>query len=644
MAVVAVLACGPAWAASKVALVVGVGHYESGGVLANTVGDANLIGDSLRKVGFSVTTVADPNRQQLIAAIDALQQQSQGAEAAVIYFAGHGVDIAGVNYLLPRDASNRSTAQLISSGLEADRVRAAVSRATKVRLVILDACRNTPAGVRLADVPAGLGRETGGSTSQVVTLMAAQPKQAALDGSGDHSPFALALANALQRPRMTIGELPRVVKSDVERSTANQQSPDLQGIWDDLYWSFDGKVGPAAEAAAVARTQRERIFWQSIRNSDDPADFQAYLDASERGEFSGLYRSIALNRVQAVRAHSQPRGAAGPAPNSALARTAFGRGDYARALKEWTAAAAGGDGRAMYNLGVMYFTGKGAQIDQSTAAKWFGQAANAGHAGGMVNYGLMLLNGYGVPQDQALGVSWLRRAAQAGLPSAMGLVGQLYLQGQGVAKDPAQGAAWLQKAVDAGDGPSMVDLGALYEDGRGVPRDHHRALLLYQKAAEAGEGAGMVHVGYFYEDGDGVPQDLVQAATWYQRAAEVGDGAGMSALAVMFETGRGLRQDPSRAAQYYRMAANLNDPRGLLGLGKLTATGTGVRRDDKEAANLFERAASAGSAAGWRNLAVMYETGRGVPRDPDKAVELYRKALAAGDQGAAGELQRLNKR
>jgi TPR repeat protein/uncharacterized caspase-like protein len=642
--VVAILACAPAWAASKIALVVGVSRYAAGGVLRNTVGDANLVGDALRKVGFSVTTVTDPTRQELVAAIDALQQQSQGSEAAVIYFAGHGVDIAGVNYLLPRDASNKSTAQMIGSGLEADRVRMAVARASKVRLVILDACRDTPAGVRLADVPAGLGRETGGSTSQVVTLMAAQPKQAALDGAGEHSPFALALASALQRPRMSIGELPRVVKSDVERTTGNQQSPDLQGIWDDLYWSFDGKGGAAAEAAATARTQRERTFWQSIRNSDDPADFQAYLDASDRGEFSGLYRSVALNRVQAVKGRGQLRGAVGPAPTSADARTAYGRGDYARAMKEWTAAAAGGDGRAMYNLGVMYFTGKGAQIDQSTAARWFGKAANAGHSGGMVNYGLMSLNGFGVTQDQAQGVSWLSRAAQAGLPSAMGLVGQLYLQGQGVAKDPAQGAAWLQKAADAGDGPSMADLGALYEQGRGVPRDLRRALALYQRAAAAGEGEGMVRAGYLYEDGEVVPQDLVQAATWYQRAAEVADPAGMSALAVMFESGRGLRQDPSRAAQYYRMAANMNDARGLLGLGKLTATGTGVRRDDKEAVSLFERAGDAGSGLAWRNLAVMYETGRGVPRDAEKAADLYAKALAAGDEGAAQELQRLKKR
>jgi TPR repeat protein len=632
----------PAWASTKVALVIGVGGYESGGALPNTIGDAKLIATALQKLGFSVTTLTDPGRKDLIAAMDSFQRQAGGSEAALIYFAGHGVDIAGVNYLLPRDASNASAAALVGTGFEADRARIAVARATKVRLVILDACRNSPAGLRLSDVPNGLGRETGGSTSQVVTLMAAQPKQAALDGDGDHSPFALALANALNRPHLTIGELPRLVKTDVERTTANHQSPDLQGIWDDLYWSFDGKSGAAAEADITARTQRERTFWQSIRNSDDPADFEAYVEASDRGEFSGLYRSIALNRAKSVQARAPSRPAA--TVSAGAARTAFGRGDYARAIREWTSAAETGDGRAMYNLGVMYFTGKGVQIDQSAAAKWFSQAANAGHAGGMVNYGLMLLNGYGTTQDQAEGVRWLRRAADSGLGSAMGLMGQLYLQGEGVAKNPAQGVAWLQKAAQAGDGASMVELAGLYEDGRGAPRDLRRALSYYQKAADAGEGGGMVHLGYFYEDGDVVPQDLVQAATWYQRAAEAGDGEGMSALAVMFESGRGLPQSNVRAAQYYRMSANLNDARGLLGLGKLTATGTGVRQDDRQAVALFQRAADAGSAQAWRNLAVMYETGRGVPRDPAKAAELYGKALAAGDEGAAGELRRLQKR
>ena len=633
--------------AKRIALVIGVSHYESVNALPNTLPDAQMIGDALKKLGFSVRMVIDPTRKDLLAAVDALQQDSKGSEAAVVYFAGHGVEIAGVNYLFPKDASNASFDQMIGSGLETAKVRAAVLPASRVRLVILDACRDT-AGAQLSDLKAGLARETGGSTTEVVTLMAAAPGQTAMDGADGHSPFARALAEALQRPKLTIGELPRFVQSEVLTATRGRQSPDLQGIWVDIYWGFDAKAaqGAGADQGALDRSKREQAFWQSIRNSSDPADFQAYLDATERGDFSGLYKPIALNRMESVQRtmKAATAGTFTAATDSIrIAREAFGKGDYAGAAQAWTVAANAGASAAMYNLGIMSFTGRGTAKDPAAATRWFGKAAAAGHTGGMINYGLSLLNGYGIAKNEAEGVKWLRKAADAGLPSAMGLVGQLYLQGQGVRRDPKEAASWLQRAADAGDGPSMVDLADLYDQGVGAPRDKSRAAALYEQAANAGESGGMVRLGYAYEDGEGVTKDPVQAATWYQRAAEAGDGEGMSALAVMFENGRGLRQDYGRAAEYYRLAANRNDARGLLGLGSMYAQGEGLRQDDAAAAMLFQRASDAGSASATRNLGIMYETGRGVPRDVAKAGELYRKAVAQGDAGAADELARLGR-
>ena len=636
----------PAWAAAKrIALVIGVSHYETVNTLPNTLPDAQMIGDTLKKLGFTVHMVIDPTRRDLMAAVDSFQQESKGSEASVVYFAGHGVEIAGINYLFPKDASNASFDKMIGSGLETARVRAAVLPASRVRLVILDACRDT-AGAQLSDLKAGLARETGGSTTEVVTLMAAAPGQTAEDGADGHSPFARALAEALQRPKLTIGELPRFVQSEVLGATGGRQSPDLQGIWVDIYWGFDASAakGKGAEENALDRSKREQAFWQSIRNSSDPADFKAYLDATDRGDFSGLYRPIALNRLQSVQRNMRAASAGAPAGSADAiqqAREAFGKGDYTRAIQAWTSAADAGNASAMYNLGVMSFTGRGTAKDQAAAVRWFAKAGAAGHTGGMINYGLSLLNGYGVAKNEAEGVKWLRKAADAGLPSAMGLVGQLYLQGQGVRRDPRQAASWLQRAADAGDGPAMVDLADLYDQGLGVGQDKRHAAQLYEQGANAGESSGMVRLGYAYEDGDGVAKDPVQAATWYQRAAEAGDGEGMSALAVMFENGRGLRQDYGRAAEYYRLAANRNDARGLLGLGSMYAQGEGLKQDDPTAAMLFHRASDAGSASATRNLGIMYETGRGVPRDVGRATDLYRKAVAQGDSGAADELARL---
>jgi TPR repeat protein len=642
----------------RVALVVGVGHYETINPLKNTLGDAMLVGDALRRLGFTVTPLVDPERKDFAAAVEAFEKQAEGADAAVIYFSGHGAEVAGVNYLFPRDASNQSMERMIASGLEAIKVREAVLHAKAVRLVILDACRDNPANGQKIELKAGLARETGGLTTEVVTLMAAAPGQTALDGAGDHSPFALALTQALQRPRLTAGELPRIVQSDVQAATEDRQSPDLQGIWVDIYWSFDGSMSDRdraqADTQAQERTKREKAFWQTIRNSNDPADFQAYINQSDSGAFSGLFRPLAVNRVRALAEQTRAGGAHGPFATTASAATrtaastaladalaAFQRFDYPTAIRDWKTAAGWGEPAAAYNLGVMAFTGQGEAKDMAEAVRWFAQAAKAGHPGGMVNYGLCLLNGYGVAVNQVEGVRWLRAAADAGLPSAMGLVGQLYLQGDGVARDPRQGAAWLQKAADAGDGASMLDLADLYERGVGVKADPKAAVVAYQRAAAAGQGAAMVRLGYAYEDGQGVDRDLVQAATWYQRAAETGDGEGMSALGVMLESGRGLPQDFARAADSYRQAANRGDARGLLGLGTLYAQGEGVTRDDTTAVQLFQKAADAGSVAALRNLGVMYEAGRGVPPDLARATDFYRRAAAAGDPDAGVDLSRL---
>jgi len=648
-----VLAASPVLAQpTRVALVVGVAHYQSANALANTVGDARLVAQTLQGLGFTVKTVIDPTRTDLVAAIGDLARQAAGADAAIVYFAGHGAEVAGVNYLFPRDANSASMEGMIASGLEATKVREAVARAHAVRLVILDACRNLPEGAQGIVLKAGLARETGGMTAQVVTLMAAAPGQAALDGQGDHSPFALALTQALKHPRLTVGELPRLVQSDVQVATRDRQSPDLQGIWVDIYWTFDGKAaarpkGDDPDRDARDRSKREKAFWETIRNSSDPDDFQAYIDDSDRGDFAGFYRSLAVTRLQGVRRQPAAAATAAGAPGSAqaaAARTAYMNGDYPAALRGWSAAAAAGNGAARYNLGVLYSIGRGVAKDPGQAARWYAQAAQAGNLGGMVNYGLCLLEGVGVAKNQAEGVRWLRRAADAGLPYAIGLVGQLYLQGEGVGRDPRAAAGWLRRAADAGDGPSMVDLGEIYEKGEGVRQDKQAALTAYQRAASAGQGAAMVRLGYFYEDGDGVAKDPVQAATWYQRAAEADEAEGMSALGVMLESGRGLPQDYGRAAASYRQAANRGDARGLLGLGNLYAQGKGVVRDDGQAVLLFQKAADAGSPEALRNLGLMYEGGHGVPRDVAKATDFYRRAASAGDAGAAQELARITGR
>jgi uncharacterized protein len=647
-----VLMATSALAAGRVALVIGVSRYDKITTLANPAKDAALLKGTLEKLGFRVRALSDPSRSDLVEAIGAFEEEAKDAEAAVVYYAGHGAMIDGVNYLLPRDASGQNRGALTGSSIESSMLSQALVGAKVVRLVILDACRNNPVASRSVGTRGGLARETNRWSTQVVTLMAAAPGEAALDGDGANSPFAMALTAALSRPGMTVGELPSFVQAEVTRLTESEQVPDLQGIWSDVHWVFDpgaaARPAAARQDAAKVKWEREQVFWQSIKDSDDPADFRAYLEAQDRGEMTGTFRKLAVNRLRSLeKTSAQQRAAPAVEPAADLvvrARDAFARADYGSAARDWTAAARSGSGPAMYNLGVMSLTGRGQPRDLAAAARWFKGAAEAGHAGGMVNYGLSLMNGFGVGKDEPEGFAWLQRAAQKGSPTAMGMVGEAYLTGRGVAVDPGQAAGWFQKAVDAGDGPSITQLADLYERGRGVPADARKAFGLYQKAAVSGDTEAMVRLGYIYEDGLVTARDEVQAATWYQRAAEAGNSEGMSSLAVMLENGKGLPQDYVRAASYYRAAASRNDPRGYLGLGSLTARGAGVPANAAEAVKLFQQAADRGSVLALRNLAIMYESGQGVAPNRARAIELYRQAAAAGDEGAQAELQRLGAR
>ncbi len=648
-----------AWAAGRVALIVGVSAYEKVPTLANPAKDARLVQQTLQKLGFTVTMLSNPNRIELLEGLGAFEEASKGADAAVVYFAGHGAMIDGVNYLLPKDAVSSSKSALTGTAVESARLGQALTGARFVRLVILDACRNNPVASRsLGGNTRGLVRETSASSVQVVTLMAAGPGEVAQDGATANSPFATALAQGLTRPGMTVGELPSYVQAEVARITENAQTPDLQGIWPDVHWTFDPNGPPKTVLAAAGgaadvtkiKWEKDQVFWQTIKDSDDPADFKAYMDAQDRGEITGSFRRLAQNRIRTMEKAGPgsfqvaTRSAQAGQAQVVSAREAFARGDYRSAARDWTVAAAQGNGAAMYNLGVMSLTGKGAAKDVAAASKWFKASAEAGHAGGMVNWGLCLLNGFGTAKDERAGFQWIQKAADKGSPGAMGMVAEAYLRGRGVPADPRQGAGWLERAVDAGDGPSIAQLADLYERGEGVPADPRKAVTLYQRAAVSGDDQAMVRLGYAYEDGQAVRRDDVQAATWYQRAAEQGNSEGMSSLAVMLENGSGLSQDYGRAAEYYRLAANAGDARGYLGLGSLTARGAGVRANPAEALKLFQAAADRGSAAAMRNLGVMYESGQGAPPDRKKAIDYYRKAIAAGDEASRDDLQRLGVR
>jgi uncharacterized caspase-like protein len=203
------------------------------------------VADAFRKVGFqSVQVEHDLNRDDMIKALRKFEDVAATANWAVIYYAGHGIVLDGQNYLVPVNARLVSDRDVQDEAVALDRVLVATERAAKLRMVLLDACRENPfvAKMRQTTASRSLSRGLAAIEPGVGTLVAyaARDGQVALDGNGDHSPFATALLNHLQTPNLEIGMFFRVVRDDVRYSTRRQQEPFVYGSLpgEDFYFTI----------------------------------------------------------------------------------------------------------------------------------------------------------------------------------------------------------------------------------------------------------------------------------------------------------------------------------------------------------------------------------------------------------------------
>jgi tetratricopeptide (TPR) repeat protein len=227
----------------RVALVIGNAHYAAQAPLANPPNDASAIAEGLRGSGFQHVTVAlDLTREGIVKALHEFQDEADKADWALVYFSGHGLEVGGVNYVLPVDAHVTSDRDVADEAISLDRLVAGVSGARKIKIVILDACRENPfaasmrrsAGTR--SVTRGLAPiEPVGAT---LVVYAAKDGEVAQDGDGANSPFAAALAKHLAEPHLELTKLFRLVTADVLDATDRKQQPFVYGSVgrDDFYF------------------------------------------------------------------------------------------------------------------------------------------------------------------------------------------------------------------------------------------------------------------------------------------------------------------------------------------------------------------------------------------------------------------------
>jgi hypothetical protein len=218
----------------RVALVIGNSNYANVPKLPNPLNDATLIAKSLRTAGFSlVLEVSDLSRDQMLGVLRSFATEADAADWAVIYFAGHGMEVGGTNYLVPTDARLRSDRDVQDEAVSLDRVLSTVEGADTLRVVILDACRDNPFARTMERTLArrAVSRGLARVEPQQATLIAYSAKEGTLadDGTGENSPYAAALAARLTQPGVEIDKVLRLVHDDVLAATNGEQEPYFYG-------------------------------------------------------------------------------------------------------------------------------------------------------------------------------------------------------------------------------------------------------------------------------------------------------------------------------------------------------------------------------------------------------------------------------
>jgi uncharacterized caspase-like protein len=294
-AATALLAAGAARAEVRIALVIGNANYMHAAHLANPSNDADLIAAKLRHANFIVDERKNLTRDKMLSAILAFSERAEKADVAVVYYAGHGVQRDGIDYLLPVDAALKTPASLPFEGVQADSVLSTVAEAHRLRLMILDACRDNPFGNGTRGTSHGLAAIS--APSDTVTAYSAKENTVALDGGrGPNSPYAAALARHLDEPGVELDQMFREVRDDVIAETRGTQEPYVYDSRGRGNFYFMPGTAPVIQATAQAPTgvdskTIEIEMWRSVETSNDPAQYQVYLKHYPGGDFADVARA-----------------------------------------------------------------------------------------------------------------------------------------------------------------------------------------------------------------------------------------------------------------------------------------------------------------------------------------------------------------
>ncbi len=281
-------------APKRMALVIGNGKYSTA-PLPNAPNDAQQIAAVLRKLNFEVVELSDQSQKEMKQAIRAFGENlSKTAEGSVAWFfyAGHGVQVNGRNYLVPIGADVTNEVEAEDECVNVELVLAQMARTRNaLNIVVLDACRNNPfRGWRSG----GDGLAFINAPSGTLIAYATSPGRTAADGTGKNSPYTAALLKQLPRANVNLLRMFELVREEVEMATRGNQTPwESTSVKNGSEFYLAGGAAAPRQSQLVDPRQIELEFWNSVKTSPNPSELRTYLTKFPNGEF----RALAENRL-----------------------------------------------------------------------------------------------------------------------------------------------------------------------------------------------------------------------------------------------------------------------------------------------------------------------------------------------------------
>lgn len=299
---------GLAQAEKRVALVIGNSAYKHAAELKNPKNDAIDIAAALKAIGLEVIVGIDLGKAGLETKVREFSEALREADVGVFFYAGHGLQVNGNNYLVPVDAELSTIAALEFEMVRLDAVQRLMENAASTNILFIDACRNNPLSRNLARAmgtrAASIGRGLAPAESGVGTLISysTQPGNVALDGTGRNSPFAGPLVKAIGSPGEDVVSVLIKVRNDVLAATGNKQVPwENHALRSKFYFNPAASVEPSqtpVSASPVVNASDAAQAWTTVQASEDVALLEAFR--KQFGSSNPFYDSLAASRIAAV--------------------------------------------------------------------------------------------------------------------------------------------------------------------------------------------------------------------------------------------------------------------------------------------------------------------------------------------------------